>query len=343
MGIFKRGKIWYIDFYVEGRRMREAVGPSRKMAESVLAKRKVQVTEKRYLEIQRRPNVTFEECGVQYMEYAKSNKRSWRRDERSIRILSRWFLGKRLFEITPLDLEKFKTARSKQVSPASVNRELACLKHMFTKAIEWNMAVDNPVKKVKMFRENAGRVRYLSKAEAQRLLDECAEHLRPIVIVALYTGMRLGEILNLKWEDVDFDLKTIYIHTAKSGYGRDIPMAEPVFFALKRMPRKAEYVFCRDDGTRMIDIRTAFNNAVKRAEIEDFKFHDLRHTFASHLVMNGTDLMTVKELLGHRTINMTLRYAHLSPEHKRKAVDTLGYFDGHNMVTKADTEIAKDT
>jgi integrase len=252
-------------------------------------------------------------------------------------------MGKRLFEITPLDIEKFKTARSKQVSPASVNRELACFKHMFTKAIEWNMAVDNPVKKVRMFRENPGRIRYLTKPEAQQLLNECAEHLRPIVILALYTGMRLGEILNLKWENIDIRQKSIYIQTTKSGYSRDIPMAEPVYFALGRVPKISEYVFCKKDGTRIQDIRTAFNNAIKRAQIEDFRFHDLRHTFASHLVMNGADLMTVKELLGHRTISMTLRYAHLSPEHKRKAVESLGYLDGHNLDTRRDTKVANDT
>ena len=343
MSIFKKGEIWYIDYYVEGRRKREAVGPNRKMAGSVLAKRKVQVTEKRFLEIQRRPNVTFEQLGEHYLEYAKTNKRSWRRDERSIRVLGRCFLGRRLFEITPLDIEKFKVARAKQVSPASVNRELACLKHMFTRAIEWNMAIDNPVKRVKMFRENPGRIRYLTNQETQRLLGQCAEHLRPIVITALYTGMRLGEILGLEWQDIDFDQKTVYIRKSKSGYSRDVPMAEPVYFALMRLPKVGKHVFCKSDGTRFKEIRTAFNNAVQRAEVEDFRFHDLRHTFASHLVMNGTDLMTVKELLGHRTINMTLRYAHLSPEHKRKAVESLKYSDGHFLDTMKDTKEAKPT
>ncbi|MEE9441769.1 MAG: site-specific integrase [candidate division Zixibacteria bacterium] len=240
-------------------------------------------------------------------------------------------------DVQSLIIEKYKNARSKEVSAASVNIELACLKHMFTKAIEWDIVVDNPVKRVKLFRENSGRIRYLTKPEIQRLLSECPDRLLPIVIMAIYTGMRLGEILNLGWEDIDFNQKTIYILDSKSGYGRDIPMSEPIMFAIKGMPKRTEYIFTRPNGKQINDFRTAYANALKKVNIEDFTFHDLRHTFASHLVMNGTDLFTVKELIGHQTIEMTLRYSHLSPEHKRHAVESLKYFNGHYLDTRKES------
>ena len=343
MAIFKKGKTWYIDYYVNGRRNREAVGSSKKPAESILAKRRVQVVENRFLDIESRPNVKFEQLATQYLEYAKTNKRSWERDARSIRVLDGWFHGKKLFEITALQIENYKSARVRVVSPPTVNRELACFKHMFTKAIEWEMATKNPVKQVKLFQENPGRIRYLENEEVTRLLEECTEHLRPIIIVALFTGMRKSEILALQWSDLDLKRKIIHIEKTKSGHSRDIPMADPVFFALKGRQTQSEHVFSHEDGTPRINIRTAFDNNLRRAQIKDFTFHDLRHTFASHLIMNGVDLLTVKELLGHRSINMTLRYAHLSPEHKKKAVASLKYFDGHNMDTKKDTKEAKST
>ncbi|MEE9441241.1 MAG: site-specific integrase [candidate division Zixibacteria bacterium] len=337
MGLYKKAGTWYIDYYVQGRRRREAIGPNKKMAQSVLAKRKTQVAEKRFLDIKKRPELLFDVLCDQYMEYAKANKRSWERDHRSIRVLKRWFLDKKLFEITPLSIEKFKNTRNTEVSGASVNRELACLKHMFTKAIEWDMAAVNPVKQVKMFRENPGRIRYLSNEEIERLIPACNDTIRPIVIVALHTGMRKQEILSLKWESLDIDRKIIYVCGTKSGYDRQIPMSEPVLFAIKSMPKRSEYIFTRPNGEQINDIRTAYANAIKKGNIEDFTFHDLRHTFASHLVMNGTDLLTVKELLGHQTIEMTLRYSHLSPDHKRHTVESLKYFDGHYMDTRRES------
>ena len=334
MGLFKRGSTWYIDFYVNGRRVREKIGPNRKLAETILAKRKIQATENRYLDIKKKNRCTFDQLADQYMEWSKTNKKSWSRDERSILMLGRWFGGKALTAINPLGLERFKTQRSKEVSPASVNRELACLKHMFSKATEWEMADGNPVKRVKLFREPKGRVKFLSLEQAATLAHECSDELRPIVVTALHTGMRRGEILRLKWEDVDLDRRLIYVRDSKNSESREVPIATPLFLILLAMEKRSEFVFVRADGNPPIDIRGAYAGALKRAGIKDFTFHDLRHTFASHLVMSGVDLLTVKELMGHKTMEMTLRYAHLSPEHKHDAVETLRFLDGHNMVTR---------
>ena len=334
MGVYKREENWYIDFYACGRRIRQKVGPSKKLAEQILNKVKTAVIENKYLDIRKKPKVNFETLVEQYLGYAKTNKRSWDRDRRSLKCLSRCFGGKYIYEITAHQIENYKMERSKTLSPASVNRELACLKHMLNKAVEWDMLETNPAKKVKLLRENNQRLRYLTQEEIEKLYDSCAEHLKPIVRTALFTGMRISEILRLKWEDIDFKQGIIFVRDSKNGEMKEIPINDQLMFTLKSPKFKSPYVFAQEDGRPRFSVRTAFENAVKRAKIMDFRFHDLRHTFASHLVMSGVDLITVKELLGHKTINMTLRYAHLSPDHKRHAINCLRFFDGHNLVTK---------
>jgi len=339
MSLFKKGQIWYIDYYVDGKRRREAVGPNLKMAERALAKRHVQLAEHRFLDITKSPKISFEELSKIYMEYAKANKISWSRDKHSIRRLTNAFGGKPISQITPLALENYKSLRLKEAAPATVNRELACLKHMFTKAIQWHMAPVNPVKQVRMLKENNQRLRYLSNDEVQRLLNELAPHIRPVVLCALYTGMRRGEILNLTWADVDLKLGIIFVRHSKNGEKREVPISSSLAEVLIALPRNSEHVFSVGTGNRMRSVREGFNNATKRAGILNFTFHDLRHTFASHLVMSGVDILAVKELLGHKSIAMTLRYAHLSPDHKRRAVESLKYSDGHYLDTQTENRV----
>jgi integrase len=295
MGLFKRGSAWYIDFYVNGRRVREKIGPNRKLAESVLAKRKVQATENRYLDIRKKNRCTFDQLAGQYMEWSKTNKKSWDRDERSILMLRRWFGGKSLTAINPLGIERFKTQRSKEVSPASVNRELACLNHMFSKANEWEMFEGNPVKRVKLFKEPKGRVKFLSLEQAATLVHECSDELRPIVVAALHTGMRRGEIFGLRWEDLDLDRRLIYVRDSNNSEGRELPITTPLYLMLLAMEKRSDFVFVRADGKPTLDIRGAYSGALKRAGIKDFTFHDLRHTFASHQSMIGVHLFGVPE------------------------------------------------
>jgi integrase len=342
MALYRRRDIWYIDYYADGKRYREVVGRNRKSAERALAKREVQVAEDRFLDLALKRQVRFDQLILQYLEYAKVNKLSWDRDQRSIKVLNRWFADKLLNQITALAIEKFKNQRRQEVGPATVNRELACLKGMFSKAIQWDMASANPVKMVKLFKENPGRTRYLQNDEIIRLLQEAAKHLRPILIVALYTGMRKGEILKLTWNDIDIDNRLIHVRNSKNGESRKVPMAEEVFKILNQLQKMSDQLFTHSDGSPVVNIRTCFNNAVKRAGIRGFTFHDLRHTFASHLVMNSVDLLTVKELLGHKTIGMTLRYAHLSPLHRQTAVDTLQYLNGHKSVTRLKNIVAQN-
>lgn len=239
------------------------------------------------------------------------------------------FGGLPLRRISTRMVEEFQTDRMKFNKPATVNRLLATLKHMMTKAVDWELVEEEALKrvrKVKLLPENNRRLRYLSKPECQTLVSVSPPHIRAIIITAINTGMRKEELLSLEW-DKNIDLKHGFIHLnlTKNGERRQIPMTDEVKDALKGIVRrlKSPYVFTDNKGNRYGDIKRSFNTALLRAGIKDFHFHDLRHTFASHLVMGGIELATLRELLGHKNLTMTLRYSHLSPNHKAKAVQIL--------------------
>jgi len=214
--------------------------------------------------------------------------------------------------------------------PASNNKVTNLLKHMFNKAVEWEMVTEDILKrirKIKPLKDNGKRLRYLTIEEVQTLISKCDAHLRPIVITAIHTGMRRGEILSLQWE-MNIDLKHGYVllDRTKNGERREIPIDETLRGVLQGLARRLDipYVFYdQATGKPFKDIKRSFNTALRRAGIRDFHFHDLRHTFASHLVMSGIDLTTVSRLLGHKSLNMTLRYSHLSPGHLNNAVNVL--------------------
>lgn len=328
MGVYSRNGNFYIDYYAGGKRKREMVGTSKGLAETVLQKRKVEIAENKFLDINREQKIKLEDFATQYLDlHCKSNHKpgSLRRDINAIRTINKFFGGKYMHEITHLDIEKFKAERIKNVTPATVNRSIALLKSMYNRAIEWDKAKDNPVLKVKLFKENNKRVRYLEREEITKLLAECNEHLKPIVIVALNTGMRKGEILSLKWHDVDFRRGIIYLLNSKNSEKRELPINDQVKTVLIKVRKHpgSPYIFCKANGQPYGDIKKSFLTAISKSGIINFHFHDLRHTFASQLVMSGVDLNTVRELMGHKTLEMTIRYSHLSPDHKKRAVDIL--------------------
>lgn len=224
--------------------------------------------------------------------------------------------------------EKKKT-ETKKLQPASINKNISLLKAMFKKAIDWSMVEEDILKRVrncKLLQENNRRLRYLTKEECKKIINSCEPHLKPIVITAINTGMRKGEILNLKWDNVDLKNGFILLDITKNGERREIPINDTLKSILQGITRRLDIPFVFYDnksGKPYQDIKRSFATAVRRSKIHDFKFHDLRHTFASHLIMAGIDLTTVKELLGHKDIKMTMRYAHLAPSHKVKAVDIL--------------------
>jgi integrase len=200
------------------------------------------------------------------------------------------------------------------------------------------------IRKVKLLPENNRRLRYLSTVECKLLLDSCNDHLKPIVITALNTGMRRGEILSLKWDNVDLKHGFILLDRTKNGERREIPINETVRNTFEGLIRRLDSPYLFYDhatGKPYQDLKRSFKTACRRVGITDFHFHDLRHCFASHLVMAGIDLATVKELLGHKTLTMTLRYSHLAPSHKVNAVNVLDDRLNENELHKNCTISAK--
>lgn len=225
------------------------------------------------------------------------------------------------------------TVRSGRLrSPGTVNRYLAALSHAFTTAVkEWGWLDASPVRKVSKLKEPSGRVRFLTDDERARLLEACRasrnRYLYPAVVLALSTGMRQGELLRLTWADIDFERHVIVLHETKSGERRAVPLeghALTVIHELSKVRRiDTPLVFPgRKPGTSM-GVRTSWEHGLRRAGIEDFRWHDLRHSTASYLAMNGASLAEIAEVLGHKTFQMVKRYAHLSEQHTARVVASM--------------------
>ncbi len=229
--------------------------------------------------------------------------------------------------ITAGAIARYAKDRLGQVKPGTVANELSVLRHLLHLAHDWDYI--DAVPRIKLPKRSEGRLRYLEPEEIGRLLAAGAEsrnpYLRTIMIVALNTGMRQQEILGLEWERIDLSSARITLYQTKSGKPRGIPINRDVYEALIALEgdaaKRTGLLFTGRDGGAWGKIRTAFELALKRAGVKDFTFHDLRHTFASHAIMRGVSLADLKEILGHSTITMTLRYAHLSPTHLRAAVE----------------------
>ena len=327
-GLYKRGSVYWMAYKdSRGVLRRESTGETlRKDAESVLLQRRIEIKDAKLLDI-RMPDYKFVELARKYDEVVVIQK-GYRSKKSFIRQLVEKFGNLNIRNLDTEKVERWQSTLLKSGKPATANRKLACLKHMMTKAVDWNMASEDmlkQVRKVKFAKERNRRLRFLDVEECQRLIGCCSPHLKPIVITALNTGMRRGEILSLKWEHVDLRHGFISLEDTKSGECRVIPINNVLKSLIDGMPHSIEsvYVFTGKDGDPYKEIKRSFNTALRKAEICNATFHSLRHTFASHLVMKGVDLTTVKELLGHKSLTMTLRYSHLAPEHKTKAVKVL--------------------
>jgi integrase len=303
---------------------------------------------------------TLAEVGEEYLAYKRGKgKRSIRQDEQILaKLKARIGAATPVREIIAQRVAQYERDRitetsklGRLVTPSTVNRELAILRHLLRLAEEWGYI--DKVPKIRLAREPEGRLRFLSEEEIPKLLDACAARagkspvLLPVVTLALHTGMRKGEILGLEWERVDFSRGVLRLELTKSGRRREVPMNRAVYDALTALPGpKAEgLVFTKRGGAAWGNIRTAFEGACREAKIEGFRFHDLRHTCASWLVMRGRSLKEVQEILGHREFAMTLRYAHLSPDRLRDAVASLESFStrsAHDAKIDVDRRVSPD-
>lgn len=210
-------------------------------------------------------------------------------------------------------------------TPGTVNRYISALSVVFSSAYrEYQWIAENPMKKCSKLKEAKGRTNMLQECEIKELLKHCKQNPSPyiytIVLIALTTGARLDEIMSLKWRYVDLEKQTLTYTQTKNGDIRTVKLHQklvPLLTELRDNPPIAtsEYIFPRKDGKAPIIIRKRWNEVVKQAGIENFRFHDLRHTAASYLAMNGANLLDIAEILGHKTLSMVKRYSHLSMKH----------------------------
>lgn len=214
-------------------------------------------------------------------------------------------------------------------SPTTVVRYLAALSHVLTIAVmEWEWLDTNPISRVKKPREPRGRERFLSDQERDRLLTYCRESAQPylyvIVVLALSTGMRKGELMNLQWSQVDFKTQKIILYKTKNGERRSVPLVGHALEQLKILHRKrrsdCDLLFPGKSGLSPIEINKPWYNALAQTKIENFRFHDLRHSAASYLAMDGASLLEIANVLGHKTMSMVKRYSHISENHAAHVV-----------------------
>jgi integrase len=249
----------------------------------------------------------------------------------SLNRLEPYFGKSNLLSITPRNISKYKMLRTDEgVAPATINRELAMLSKAFSLAVkEWEWLKDNPVSKVPREKEDNERDRWLTVDEEVSLLENSPDWLRDIILFNLHTGLRQDELLSLTWDRVDMIRKTILIKDTKNGKPRTIPLNRDVLDILEAKSKvvsfKSKIVFHSKCGTKIDkhNLRRAFVLAIKRAGIEDFTFHGLRHTFATRLAQSGYDLYKISKLLGHKDIKTTQRYAHHCPDSLRDGVEML--------------------
>jgi integrase len=332
MGIFQRHGQYYIDYYHRGRRKREKVGSSKGAAVQALSVREAEIAQGKFNLVSRRGAPTFEAVSDKYLELVSVHKRGHHVERYIIKTLRASFGKFRVSDLTAEDAEKYKTKRSRSVRPATVNRELTLAKHMMTKAVEWKLIADNPFRGVRNLEVPKRVERVLLGDEEIKLVCACdrvrTRFLRPLILLALNTGMRRGELLSLEWSRIDFDQRMIRIINAKSTAGdRVVPMNAAVHSLLLELAKGATsplvFPSNRKQGEKLLDLKKGFKKAVGLAGIPPIRFHDLRHTFATRLVRAGVDIVSVQNLLGHSKITMTARYAHSLADAKIAAVNKL--------------------
>jgi integrase len=333
---------WYFHRTINGVRYRKALPTARTKTEAQEAERAELASIHKGTYGSARSMLLSDFIDRYYLPWARTNKRSVINDEAACKAIKRFFAKKSLGQVAPFLVEKFKRERKltpvgekkqRERAAASVNRELEILSKVFTMAEDNGMVASNPCRKVNKLRQDNRRTRYLTAEEERRLMSALTgrrAYLRPIVVLALNTGMRRGEILGLEWRNVDLTRGLIYVTNTKSGKDRVIPLNQAAQSALESVKQTGQRVFDVDW------IKVAWMAALKDAKISDFRFHDLRHTAATRLADAGTDAFTIAAILGHSTIQMSARYTHATDERKRRALENMSRSQnpGHVPVTQ---------
>ncbi|GAB62737.1 putative phage integrase [Candidatus Jettenia caeni] len=355
MGLYKRGLVWWMRFTYKGQQVRKSTETTdKKLAERIYHKVKTQITEGKWFDVDEGNQRTFEELAEKYETQVFRELKGWRSSISYLNQLKDFFGKYRLAEITPARIDDFRQMRkNKGVKPATINRQFKILRRMFNLAKKrWQWIKETPIIEMEP-NADVKRVRHLSFDEFNKLLNCCEGKLRDIVIVAAWTGLRQSNILNLKWNQVDLLARVIVLSSeeTKNNESLRIPIANPAYHVLevtmKKNNSKSPYVFYSDDGMpfKAGRIQINFKKALRRAEIEDFRFHDLRHCFASWNRQSGVDLDTLAELMGHKDTRMTRRYAHITPVHLKKAVELLekSYSEYSTKLAQSNIDVVKQT
>ena len=335
---------WCIDITVKKRRVIRVIGDDRREAEDALTLIRGDLLRGKLGLGTSSKNVLFKDFAEKFLDTYANKKRSFGRDLTSYQCHLKPYFGDLLLSDIKIErIEKYQTARKatttsrktkdgkpRETSGATINRELALLRTMLNKAVEWEYLEESSVnwKRVKKLNENS-RERYLTPDEQGRLfevLDEAGPALRSFVILAVNTGMRKGEILGLRWSNVNLEDGFICLERSqrKNNKVLRIPLNQPAREALAGLPRVSEYVLCDPKtGARFGTLRRSFMTACRKAGIKDLRIHDLRHTFGTMLNARGVDLPTICSLLGHSSVIMTTKYITPITEDQRRAVDSL--------------------
>ncbi len=321
------GKNYWIEYYVNGKRKRERIGRSKTAAENRFREVQTAKAEDRHIEKDPASTITFGALAQWYLQLPEVLvKKSYRRDTEMIKHLKR-LLGEttKLAAITTGMVEGYQqirlaepsvrknkvTGEPKLTAPSTVNKEVITLKTIFNRAIRHGRLTVNPAQPVKKIPENNIRMRILSQQEANNLITCCPNHIRPIVVTAFYTGMRLSEIVKLTWSKVDLSAGFIRLgnRDTKTNAGRSVPLHPRVKEVLQKLPRglHTERVFLKN-GKPFNEFKHAYNTAKKKAGIEDFTFHDLRHCAINNMRLAGNDFFKIMAVSGHKTTAVFKRY-----------------------------------
>jgi integrase len=335
MAVYKRRGSWFLDITIDGKRVQRVIKGARTRTQALKAAAVMenQLFEKTY-SLEKTPEVRFDKFIEEtFLPYSKMHKKSYSDDVRHCRMLCSFFGRLNMTEITPAMLEKFKRERLEGITmykrrrnPATVNRELCVLSKIFSLAFDAELIESNPCRRVRKLRADSMRTRYLSPDEETRLMSalDGQEWLQNIVTMAIHTGMRQGEIFSLTWFNVDLGRGVINVRRTKSGKDRYVPINQTVREMLESLQHVSEYVFPSPKTRgRIIDVKFSFDRARRKAKLEDFRFHDLRHTAATRMADEGADAFTLASIFGWSDIRMALRYTHATDEAKRRAVENL--------------------
>ena len=334
----KHSKTWWIRFWdADGHERTEKVG-SKLLARARYEQRKTEVREGKYFPNTRRRTPLFKDLLEDYRAAAKRKGKAIMRTDVGYRRLLERFGDHRGDSIADAEVEEFQSDLLERMRIATANHHIQLLRAILRRAVNNRRLRHEDVPRMKLENPNNKRVRYLTDEEEIKLQTQLPKWLRPVVTLAIQTGMRKGELQNLTWPDVDVTTRTIRIREAKSGEGRCLPMnsiarAELMQLWEARRARLRAVVVSRNEATAHVlpapeggylhNFNRYWYAALKRAGIEDLHFHDLRHTFATRYMMAGGNLFSLQILLGHKTAAMVQRYAHLSREHLQAEVERL--------------------